>query len=370
MYINLKMIFNKLLLTLIFCHLISELKLSASTSFTYSGTCQNEKTKFTNTSNWGNKYLWRFGDGNISSNRDPEYTFTEAGLYNVTLIVSKDTITDSTSQQIIIYSTVFTENDIYINDNLGCYPIETTFGDTSIFTISRDWEFSDGSTYNDSLINHWFNTPGYYTISLTTQTSQGCTRTGTFDSLVHAYPVPVAEFTIDPVNPTSYNKIIRFVNKTEGEKITDWRWELGDGALSYEEKPVHEYDSAGEYRIQLTAKNAYSCSHSVEHTIFISDRSSWYIPRAFSPNGDGINDDFLPVTHNMETKEFEFYVYDKWGNLVFQSKDIESSWNGRSYKNQQMLPTGVYTWQMKIIYESGVELKKIGFINLLSENKK
>ncbi len=349
----------------------------ATVSFSVSGNCQGEKTKFDNATTWGNKFKWRFGDGSTSTDRNPEHIYSDEGTYNVTLIVSKDTLIDSLTKAIPIYSTVIKPEDIMYSNNFGCVPGGINAWDTSVYTVSRIWDFGDGTTSTDSAVTYYFDSVGYYTVSLSTVTVYGCTRKGTFDSLVSIYPYPKAEFTTNPSNPSSYDKNITFVDKTypgfftesENPYTIKWYWELGDGSISQDAIPIHDYELPGEYKIKLIIENNYECIDTVSHTIFISDMSSWYIPSSFTPNGDGKNDEFLPVTHNMETKQFEFNVYDKWGNLVFHSTDVTSPWDGRSFKNQNMLPTGVYTWQMNIIYESGVELNKQGFINLLSSGK-
>lgn len=336
---------------------------ASTVSFSVSApTCQGEQIDFTNTTTWGNKYLWRFGDGATSTIEDSRHTYTTAGIYEVTLVVSLGTTSDSLKESITIYSTEY--DNLKYEENVSCYP--TLLWDTSSSTISRIWDLGDGTISTDSFVSHLYDEPGYYTISITTETTYGCTRTGIFDSLVYSFPRPTAEFSINPSNPTSYDDTIYFVDKSEGEYNSTWYWQLGDGSISAHREPIHKYDSAGEYRVQLIVENDYGCIDTVIHTFYISEMSSWYIPSTFTPNGDGINETFLPVTNNLETKDFEFYVFDKWGKLIFQSNDVNSAWDGSDFRSQKMLTSGVYTWQLKVTYESGFQVKKMGFVNLLA----
>src|SRR5690606_36131591 len=86
------------------------------------------------------------------------------------------------------------------------------------------------------------------------------------------------------------------------------------------------FQNPGEYIVKQIKTNAFGCSDTLKKLIVIEDEFAFFIPNAFTPNGDGLNDTFYPVIYGVT--EYAFYIFDRWGNVVFQSNQIGEAWNG------------------------------------------
>jgi gliding motility-associated-like protein len=122
----------------------------------------------------------------------------------------------------------------------------------------------------------------------------------------------------------------------------DFDWNFGDGATSEEANPIHEYDGLGDYYAQLTVTNAIGCTDSaytlVEGPVLI------YIPNAFTPNNDGINDAFQVVISDVT--RYELDIFNRWGELVFHSEDPDEVWIGNVNGGDHYAPAGMYNYRL------------------------
>lgn len=144
---------------------------------------------------------------------------------------------------------------------------------------------------------------------------------------------------------------------------TQYHWDFGDGSSSQVDNPSHFYSESGLKQITLIASNDYDCMDTVSHTILVNEVSIIYIPNSFTPNGDGINDTFLPVCSFVKEEGFSMIIFNRWGQEIFSSNDFLYGWDGNY--NGEPAPSGTYSYI--IIYENlfGQPFKKIGSINIL-----
>jgi len=155
---------------------------------------------------------------------------------------------------------------------------------------------------------------------------------------INNIPGPIAAFRVYPLATTIETPRIVFYDETIG--ATSWNWDFGDWCNSDVPSPVHEYRDTGAFKVRLMIHDDQQCMDSVSHTVYILDRITLFIPNAFTPNADGLNDEFLAFGQNIT--DFECFIYNRWGEEVFHSTDIQSGWNG--FNNQQPAPEGVYSW--------------------------
>jgi len=86
-----------------------------------------------------------------------------------------------------------------------------------------------------------------------------------------------------------------------------------------------------------------------------------FVPTAFTPNGDGINDRLKIVATRV--KDYHLFLYNRWGQLVFESKALENMWDGR-FKGKEESQTGVYSYIIFITAENGKHYRKTGTVTL------
>jgi gliding motility-associated-like protein len=101
----------------------------------------------------------------------------------------------------------------------------------------------------------------------------------------------------------------------------------------------------GSYDITLTAYTDAGCAHDTTYTLIVNGIFTLYVPNAFSPNGDGFNDHFMALGDMINPDVFEFRIFNRWGELIWQTDDFLNSWDGTW--NGMEVPIGVYVWKIK-----------------------
>jgi gliding motility-associated-like protein len=154
----------------------------------------------------------------------------------------------------------------------------------------------------------------------------------------------VADFEYDPIE--YYGIIMR--NLSRPLLNASYFWDFGDGSTSREISPRHFFNGVDEYTITLVATDEAGCEDVRTRTTI--PPSEIFIPSAFSPNGDGINELFFVQGSNIT--EFQIWIYDRWGNEVFYANDMDIPWNGShkggDYHNNMTLYNLVIRYKGKL----------------------
>lgn len=173
---------------------------------------------------------------------------------------------------------------------------------------------------------------------------------------VDIWPLPEAIFDIDyqynnglSVNPDGLLFTDELVSYLDSSTNTDtWYWEFGDGSTSSFQNPFHTYDSIGPYTVMLVTTSPDGCLDTAYTEVNVSE--GLIIPNVFTPNGDGMNDEF--TLRNSNINEFKFEVYNRWGNLIYTSVAPQISWDGRTTAGIEA-PAGTYFWTVSANLASG-----------------
>ena len=229
----------------------------------------------------------------------------------------------------------------------GCVPFSPTFTDLTNGPSSESvlWVFGNGasSTQMGSVINT-YDSYGCYNVTLISTTAEGCTDSLTQDDFVCVNPV-IASFYPDVYEQSVINPIFEFTN--ESENATSFQWFFGDGTESDFVNTTHFYDSYGVYNVALVAMAEDGCTDTAYVAITVNDEVLFYVPNSFTPNGDGLNELFIPVlTAGYDRSQgYEFSVYNRWGEQIFFSDTPGEGWDG-TYNG---LPSqnGTYIWYVK-----------------------
>ncbi len=153
-----------------------------------------------------------------------------------------------------------------------------------------------------------------------------------------------------------------FTNNSKGQ-YTSSEWAMGSVARLYDTNPVYQFQQPGTYSISLTVTNEISGCASTDSsaTISVSDAALEF-PNAFTPNGDGVNDVFLPAFRSL--KSYELTIYNRWGRRIFTSSDPTSGWDGT--ENGKKAAAGTYFFIAKAEgYQRGVSFYRKGSITLV-----
>ena len=127
------------------------------------------------------------------------------------------------------------------------------------------------------------------------------------------------------------------------------------------EQPSWYFSEAGNYPVALIVKNQWGCTDSVLKVVNVAEDFHIYVPNAFTPNGDDRNDYFLPVGRGLKT--FNMKVFDRWGELLFESSDLSKGWDG-TFKGMPA-KTDVYVWKVAAVSAKGETKTMDGHVTLL-----
>jgi len=255
----------------------------------------------------------------------------------------------------------------------GCIPVVVDFNsDISPAAISYSWNFGDPTSgaanlsTQDSPI-HVFSNPGEYDVTLAVVSIHGCPASAVYPSMVKAYDVPIAAFAADSNIINLDNATIGFTDMSVG--ALSWFWDFGDFGsptnYSFETSPSHTYTSTGDYIVWMVVDNGF-CSDSAYTYISVIQDIAFYIPNAFSPyNEDGINDVFMPagIGAGMGDNTYRMLIFDRWGQLVFESEDVATGWDGKI--NGEFANQNVYTYFIEVRYADNLWRKFWGKITLV-----
>ena len=375
--------------------------------------CRSNKVQIVNTSpaDSGYFYKWDFGDGDIITDTAPQYTFNTSGRHKVMLVVGKppsmcvDTLfktIESFSPPLVGFtgdtlfcpgysvtlkaygawdydwSTKSNSDSIKVSAPGGRYWLigYSSTGCTSD-TIFRNvlpepfWELSNQSdsalcvggdkavlSVSGAKKYYWDPTrevtssivvtqPGKYVVTGTSLL--GCKKTVTVD--VKEYPLPVFEIKTSrlPLNPRNTTLITSIIP----EEGVAYNWDMGDGTTAEGPEVDHTYDlssTINSYTVSLTATDTLGCVKVKSVLVEVTD--GIFIPNVFSPNGDGINDIFMP--------DADLQIMDRNGLVLYRGT---SGWDG-TYKGRLMSPD-TYFYQMHYSDRGGKDKTRKGFITLV-----
>jgi gliding motility-associated-like protein len=249
--------------------------------------------------------------------------------------------------------------------SVGCVPLTVEFtNNTPGGSIDCIWQI-DGTTFdNCGPFSYTFNSDGYYDITLTTTSPNGCEASVTVDDAIYVAPMPVADFLFSPVELTELNPHVNFHNTSINSSA--WIWDFGDGSLSSLQDPMHDYPQApGTYNVMLIAISPYNCIDTVMHTVVINEEVIYYVPNAFTPDGDNYNQDFKPIfTSGFDPYDYHLTIFNRWGEILFESYDAKYGWDG-TYAGE-ICADGSYVWKVEFkVNATDERVMKTGHVSLM-----
>lgn len=238
-----------------------------SNSFSVSAVCTGTAASFTNNSSISSgsisSYNWSFGDGNRSSLRSPNHTYTTDGNYTVQLItVSDQGCRDTSSKQLDIYELPdpdFSASAVCLGQGVNF----TNQSSISSGSLSYNWDFGDGFSSSQTSPSYTYSSAGTYTVTLTATSSNNCKSS--ISKNLNVNPLPDADFIS---RDTCTNDITRFTNKTTISSGTiSYKWTFGDGNQSTSINPNHTYSSSGSYNVKLLTTSNKGCKDSITKVV-------------------------------------------------------------------------------------------------------
>ena len=289
----------------------------------------------------------------------PLHNFPAPQSYTVRLIVTDTNACNSpdTISATVDFSTSVVLAGFNCPDSV-CMPANVSFTNSSTNATTNNWTFGDGGTSNAVNPNHTYNGPGVYTIKLVSGNPASCNLLDSFSKTITVFGNPTAAFDYTP-NPPTPNTALQFQNRSVG--ATSYKWDFGDGTTTEDENPTKIYEQNGFYTVCLRAINEFGCPDTICETVRGYVIPLVDVPTGFSPNGDGVNDILNVLGYGIETMTFK--IYNRWGELVFETSDRYQGWDGTYKGEPQEMESYGYLLDVKF-FDGSKKLKK-GNVTLL-----
>ena len=315
----------------------------------------------------GATFAWEFQNGTPSTSAVMSPTgieFDTVGVYDVMVEVTDGICSAQATSSIEMYprpQPYFSGEPV-----AGCAPLGVFLFDSSNISTPHQsaWNLGDGTELNGERVYHGYNTPGTYDITLTIWTETGCVDTVsiTLEDAVEVFPLPSGELTVDTNIRFVYEPFFTFSGNSSGSSCEFF---AGDGTSYADSCTVeHFYTDTGNYQAVMTFKDDNGCVISDSLWVRVEPEVRFWVPNAFTPDGDRINDTWGPQAFGFS--EYEIWVFDRWGKLMFHSTDPFEKWNGTPKNQGNQEPVrGVYSYRIVARSVKSTFVKEFGHVTIL-----
>jgi gliding motility-associated-like protein len=287
----------------------------------------------------GGTYAWTpNGQTTASISVSPSITTTYGVIYTANGCSSA-----SASSTVTVNNS---SNVSFVADQLtGCAPLTVNLSNTTTGSSNCVWNLGNGQTISGCNASYTFTQVGCYDISLSS-ISNGCTSSTSKTDYICVESSPIASFNSSTTVFNDENNNVNFSNTSVG--ADNYIWNFGDGQTSTIENPSHYYtNTSNGIVVQLIAISDLGCIDSTSITIPYEEAEVFWVPNSFTPDADEHNQVFFPVfTSGFDPYNFEMLIFDRWGELVFESHNANLGWDGSYGPNARKAQDGTYTWKI------------------------
>ncbi|PCH92818.1 MAG: hypothetical protein COB85_07760, partial [Bacteroidetes bacterium] len=319
-------------------------------------------------------FEWDFGDGvGVSISDTVSYSYSDTGSFNVTLTIRDNDCESTTSIITKVYDVPIATFDF--ESQVGCKPFTVVFnawsqgGNIADSQLVYIWDFGDGDSAFTQTTSHTYDPEGTYIPSLTIKLGvcEGYEEMTKYDT-VTVLPSPTAGIIVNPNQGSIYNPIINIIDVSDGADdcylvvVPGDTLEFCDYEHNYFD-PTLPYDETVSYDITQIVTNSYGCSDTITVSIDILPEYIFFAPNCFTPNQDGMNELFLGKGYGII--DFEMYIYDRWGDMVFKTNSLKEGWDGRVNGGKEKAQQDVYVYIVNIVDIYQKQHKVVGRVSLI-----
>lgn len=332
--------------------------------------CDSSRIQFYDDSQNAAAWLWSFGDGTTSDLQNPWHDFNDPGVYTVDLTVFSVDGCPSVATPINITVNQSPVAGFTTDELIVCTDLPITFFDESYDDAFIDtWHYHfndedvtievDGSVQDE--IVYTFNEPGWFIVTQHVSNREGCRDSARI--FMEVRPHPFANFYPDSVALQLPDTTMQFWNTSEFALMDSVYWDFDNGyTVDGEWDAIGIFQDSGVYNINLTVSNELGCQDDTIIPFYVWEQETFFIQSAFTPNGDGVNDVFEIKQKGIT--EWHMQIFDRWGKLVFETYDVNESWDGTHRESGMPVKQGAYTYQIDLVWYRGAYYNKMGTITL------
>ena len=324
-------------------------------SFTTYSNCISQAIELNDASTGINltAWEWDFGNAPVTAEnlnfRQPSAVFHQPGLFPVTLVVTNQYgCMNTVIKQVHIHNPPLAayEYDFPCQSRGIVFSDKSTPADTSL--VQYNWNLKSSSTderlFQGNPISAIFDKATDFVVGLVVTDVFGCI--GSTSSIVKIVPKPVGAF--DYLKYESDRQgVLHFDNHTTG--AIEYLWDFGNNNTSTHFEPETLYELEGAYTIMLVSASPEGCTDTTFRNYYFNP--AVWMPNAFTPDKDGLNDVYKPVTQRTTLEPYLFQIFNRWGQLIFSSTDPEKGWDGKF--EGKPCDNGVYSYVLQ--YREGAE---------------
>lgn len=258
--------------------------------------------------------------------------------------------------------------DILASQTSGCTPMPISFSTAGLDNnYEYFWEMEDGIyEYTAPSFIHTYNNPGEYIPVLNVASSLGCIYTEELTTSILIEEHPEAEFNFSSQQLTTLHGDLEFEDQTNNAE--NYFWTTSTGLSSDELNPQFFIEAEREFELEvcLEVSSLLGCEQSICKNINYKPNLLLHMPQVFTPNNDGLNDTFGPVATGVKNTGYHLIIWNRWGEVVFETKNPDEQWNSLVKNSGRICPDGRYHWQLQAQAISlGEDLELAGSIFLI-----
>jgi gliding motility-associated-like protein len=309
---------------------------------------------------------WSFADGNSSTQTDPTHLYEVPGNFPVSLTVEDINGCVDVSIQNLPFFPVPDLLVIAPDEVVACEPATIFFNNLSVpidSTYDIVWDFGDGTTGTGVSPTHEYQNEGIYTVSIAVTSPIGCFTDTVFFDLIEVLPSPTAGFSFTPGQLSNLEPTLFITD--ESLEAQSWNYDLGATGKSFDPNPVFTFPDTGLQVIRQIVTHESGCTDTLERIVDVVPIVTYFLPNAFSPNGDGVNDGYRGEGIMEGARDFRFQVWNRYGEVIFETNDPYEPWNGRKGNVGALAPEGVYIVYVNYVTPRGQPVKLTGYATLI-----
>lgn len=337
-----------------------------ATNMEFNNVCYGTAVNFINTSTVGygsivaSNWKYTFTDSALTIGTAPtSFTFAQPNYYTVLLTATSNYGCKNSRLKIVtVYPTPVVDfNALSVKD---CAPFCVTQNNNTIINAtivpttvtSYVWYFGTGDSSNAKTPLYCYassnnNTSKLYTVMLKAESDYGCVSTAIKTNYIEVLPKPVAAFVATPTNAVLSTNLIELVDKSIYGNVITWDYgvpylPLNTSAPAYQ---AISYNDSGNFVITQYVQNKFGCTDTAYQPILIIKDYNVFVPTAFTPNDDGLNDYFMPKSFGITT--FNLLIFNRWGDVVAKINETTlKGWDGLDDRTYEKCKQDVYLWKL------------------------
>lgn len=303
-------------------------------------------------------FVWNFGihamPNNITAQNPNGIVFDSAGIYPVTLTINENGCTESYTANVEIYPKPIANYGLESSVACDLQPVHFIDSSQATGTVTYLWNLGDGAISTLENPYHTYGSIGIYSSNLIISDVNGCKDTAALDAPLSVYPSPLAGFSVTPNDTSIFYPNVNMTDQSFGGVGCGVYW--GDGIYYSNCDSMHTYSLPGTYTVMQVVVNVNGCKDTAYSEVIIRPEYLFWLPNAFTPNGNGLNDVFKPSL--LGVHNYKFLIFDRWGEKIFDTSDSSEGWDGH-FKNR-LCTNDVYVY--KITFKDDVRSDNHQFI--------